>query len=128
MKTNRKKSFLADIPAWGLSLLTWVISFFLLFILAAVSTSLKMFSENFNELMAYILYFVFIIFACFAICKKYPRSVWYTPIICNITCLIAAFAEPNFWVSPLGIVLGGGFVLSITGAVIGARKGQQLIL
>ena len=127
MGKKARKSHLAGIPAWALSLITLIVSFLLLFILASILGSLKIFSENSSELIAYIFYDILIAVACFIICRTHPKSVWYTPVICNVPCIIAAFVEPNFWVSPLGIVFGSGFVLSVIGAIVGARIGRRLI-
>jgi len=127
MKKKTKKSYVAGIPAWGLSLITLIVSFFLLFILASLLGSFKIISENLSELIAYMFYDILIAIACFIICRTHPKSVWYTPLICSFPCIIAAFAEPNFWVSPLGIVLGSGFVLSVMGAIIGASIGRRLV-
>ena len=127
MGKKAKKSGLAGIPAWGLSLMTFFVSIILLFILASLLVSLKIISDNSSELIAYIFYDILIAIACFTICRTHPKSVLYTPLICSLPCIIAAFAEPNFWVSPLGIVLGSGFVLSVMGAIIGASIGRRLV-
>ncbi|MFC1731079.1 hypothetical protein ACFL6I_12165 [candidate division KSB1 bacterium] len=127
MGKKTKKSYLAGIPAWALSLITLIVSFFLLFILASLLGSLKIISDNSGELIAYIIYDILIALACFTICRTHPKSVWYTPVICSLLCIISAFVEPTFWVSPLGILLGSGFVLSVMGAIIGASMGRRLI-
>jgi uncharacterized membrane protein len=122
-----KKSRLAGIPAWALSLITFIVATLLIFILAALLGSLEIFHNNFSEVLAYIFYGIVIAVACFFICKIHPKSFWYTPVICNLTCIIAAVVEPGFWTSELGIVLGGSFLLSYAGAIIGARTGRRLI-
>jgi uncharacterized membrane protein YecN with MAPEG domain len=116
MKTNGKKSFLAGIPSWALSLITVVFSFFLLFLLA----------YPFGEVIGYISYDIVIVIACFFICKMNPNSIWYVPFICNIVGIMAAFGEENFyWISTLWIVICGGWVLSLIASIIGARIGKR---
>jgi uncharacterized membrane protein YecN with MAPEG domain len=116
MKTNGKKSFLAGIPSWALSLITVVFSFFLLFLLA----------YPFGEVIGYISYDIVIVIACFFICKMNPNSIWYVPFICNIVGIMAAFGEENFyWISTLWIVICGGWVLSLIVSIIGARIGKR---
>jgi hypothetical protein len=122
-----KKSHLAGIPAWALSLITFIVTTVLLFILAALLDSLEIFNNNFSEVLACIFYGTVIAIASYIICRIHPKSFWYTPVICNASCIIAAVAEPSFWTSELGIVLGGSFVISIAGAIIGARTGRRLI-
>ena len=116
MKTNGKESFLAGIPSWALSLITVVFSFILLFLLA----------YPFGEVIGYISYDIVIVIACFFICKMNPNSIWYVPFICNIVGIMAAFGEENFyWISALWIIICGGWVLSMIGAIIGALIGRR---
>jgi hypothetical protein len=116
METKGKKSFLFGIPSWALSLLTAFLSILLLFFLAGL----------FGEVIGYISYDIVIVIACFFICRKYPKSIWYAPIICNIVGIMAAFGEENFyWVSALWIIICGGWVLSMIGAIIGALIGRR---
>jgi hypothetical protein len=118
METKEKKSFLSRIPSWALSVITVLLSFILLFLLA----------DTFGEVIGYISYDIVIVIACFFICMKNPKSVWYVPIICNIVGIMAAFGEENFyWLSTLWIIICGGWVLSLIGAIIGARIGRRLI-
>ena len=114
METKEKKSFLAEIPSWGLSLMTLLVAVILFVI------------NPFGEEISYISYDILIIVACFYICKKNPDSIWYAPFICNIIGIMAAFGEENFyWGSTLMIIVCAGWILSLIGAIIGSKIGRQ---
>jgi hypothetical protein len=40
--------------------------------------------------------------------------------------IIAAIVEPNFWISALWMVICGGWVLSLIGAISGALMGRRV--
>jgi hypothetical protein len=127
MKTKEQKS-LFGIPSWGLSLLTALLSTILLFLVADLLGSILKINENMSEGIAYISYDIIIALACFFICRQNPKSIWYVPILCNITGIISAIIEPNFWITSLWIFTCGGWVLSLIGAISGAMVGQRSIL
>lgn len=128
METKEKKSFLSQIPSWGLSLITAFLSLIFLLILGSLLGSIPKIGENMSEGIAYISYDIIIAIACFFICRHNPKSIWYVPIICNTMGIISAIAEPNFWVTSLWIVMCGGWVLSLIGAISGAMVGRRVIL
>ena len=68
--------------------------------------------------------------ACFAICKAYPKSVWYTPFLCNAQIVSSIVFGIPIWTGSLmvWIVLGIGVVLSVAGAIVGARIGRERII
>lgn len=114
METKEKKSFLAEIPSWALSLMTLVVAIILFAI------------NPFGEEISYISYDILIIIACFYICREYPNSIWHTPFICNIIGIMAAFGEENFfWGSSLMIIVCAGWILSLMAAIIGFKLGRQ---
>lgn len=115
METKEKKSFLSGTPSWVLSIITVVLSFIFLFLLA----------YTVGEVIAYISYDIVIVIACFFICRENPNSVWYVPIICNTIGVISAIVEPNFWITSLWIVMCGGWILSLIGAISGALIGRR---
>jgi hypothetical protein len=130
MGEKAKKSGLARIPALGLSLLTFFVSMFLAFLLDRISSAeLSAFSTT--EIIPMVFYVIVIAGASFFICRTHPKSVWYTPFICNalgiLVGIFGALDDPNslinlsFW-----IVVGGCLLLSIIGAIIGARTGSPL--
>ena len=130
MGEKAKKSGLARIPALGLSLLTFFASIILAFLLDRISsTELSAFSTT--EIIPMIFYVIVIACASFFICRTHPKSVWYTPFICNalgaIVGIIGTLDDPNFSTnSSFWIVFSGCLLLSIIGAIIGARTGSPL--
>ena len=124
MEKRAKKSRLAEIPAWAMSLLTLIILIALVFILK----SFQLLEYNAIEIGFYIFYVIFLPIACFIICKTHPNSVWYTPVICNVVFLLVVIFYPytNPDTSVL-IIMGSVFVLSVLGAIVGARIGQPKI-
>lgn len=123
MNEKIKRSFLHGVPAWTLSLYTAIISFILLFAVASLITKSK-FLEDPGELVAYIGHFLWISIACYLICKQYPGSFWYTPVICNIVTITYAVIEPidfaNTW-----IYIVAGWAITIVASVIGFLKGSR---
>jgi len=124
----KKRKFLFGIPSWGLSLITSLLSLIFLMFFASILGSYSQLDENISEGIAYISYNILIAIACFYICRNNPKSFWYVPIICNTVGIISAIVEPNFWITPLWIVICGGWILSIIGAISGAKVGKRSIL
>jgi hypothetical protein len=129
MEEKTKKSGLARIPAVGLSLLTFFASMILAFLLDRISsTELSAFSTT--EIIPMIFYVIVIAGASFFICRTHPRSVWYTPFICNalgiIVGIFGALDDPSFRTnSSFWMVLVGCLLLSVIGSIIGARIGSH---
>jgi hypothetical protein len=128
METKEKRYFFSKIPSWGLSLITAFVSLILLLVLASLLSSIPKIGENLSEVIAYISYDIIIAIACFFICRRNPKSIWYVPILCNTMGIISAIVEPNFWITSLWIVICGGWVLSLIGAISGAMVGRRVIL
>jgi hypothetical protein len=124
MKTKGKKRFLPDVPAWGLAALTAILLFFVLMFGASLLGSLKFMNGDTGEATAYIVYGILTAVACFFICRRYPKSYWYVPLICNIVTIIAAFVEPNFCTTSMWILFSVGWVLSIIGTIVGTLVGR----
>ena len=119
---NKKEinSRLVEIPAWGLSFLTLSTLFILVFLLKLF----QLFQFRAIEIGFYIFYVLSLPFACFIICKSHPKSVWYTPVICNaVFILLVIFYQYTNPEKSVLILMGSVFALSIIGAIIGARKG-----
>jgi len=125
MEKKAKKSRLAGIPAWALSLLTLVVFIILMSIFEdPKSTSLSTF-----QIIGYVISVIWLTVACFFICKTFPKSIWYTPVICNAVFIqaiivyiftdLSTSSELIFWVSSC--------VLSVIGAIIGATIGRRRI-
>jgi len=124
MNTEGKK-FLFGLPSWVLSLSTAFIALIFLFILASLLGSIPQIDKNFSEEIAYIVYDILIAAGCFFICKNNPKSIWYVPILSNTAGIISAFIEPNFWITSLWILICGGWILSLIGAIGGAIIGKE---
>lgn len=125
MEKKAKKSLLAGIPAWALSLLTLVVLILLLSIIEdPKSTSLSTF-----QIIGYVICVLWITVACFFICKTYPKSIWYTPVICNALGIMALIVYVFTDISTLSelIFWASSCVVSLTGAIIGATIGRRRI-
>ena len=127
MGKKAKKSHLAGIPAWALSLSTLGVSIIFMIIFNNIIYSLNIIDHSLFEIIAAIFICIWIVVAIFIICRTHPKSVWYTPIICNALGIIVAILDPNFWTQPISILLGSCFVLSVIGAIVGARIGRRII-
>lgn len=81
-----------------------------------------------TNIFGLIIYVIFLPPACFIICKTHPKSIWYTPFICNafIIFLLISVSYSNPDLTFL-ILLSGCIVLSVIGAFVGARIGRRLI-
>ena len=120
MKKETKKFRLAGIPAWALSLMVFFASVGLFALPSPESIDANIFGL--------ILYVILLPAACFIICKTHPRSIWYTPLIGNAFIIFSligvASSNPDL---TLLIFLSGCIVLSVIGAIVGARIGRRLI-
>jgi hypothetical protein len=126
MKTNGKKSFLAGIPSWALALLTLIGATILMFVIGEGLVPHMKIKGEIGDAISDILYGIIIAVCCYFIVKKNPKSIWYVLLICNAFVIIAAIAEPGFWISTsMWIPMCGGLVLSIITSIIGARKGRR---
>jgi hypothetical protein len=117
MKKNSKGAELLYGAIWAL--LTAIIAFILLFLLGYGLTAIKAISVDTAEIMAYIIYILFIGISCYFICRKYPTSIFIVPVIANIMGIISSIVEPNFWVSAMWVLIVGGWVFSIITSIAG---------
>ena len=123
MKAKTQKSFLSGIPARKLSVMTLLFSFIFIF---AIGYPLQhQFGENIGGWITYLSTEILISVACFFICRAFPKSIWYTPILCNAIGIISAIIEPNFWISSMWMPYSIGWFLSLLGAFTGAWLGRQ---
>jgi hypothetical protein len=121
--TRVKKLYLASLSSWKLSLIAFFLSLVFIFLMAFLLGTLGSSNEYKNEVIFFIFYNIFIAFACFLICRKDPSSAWYVPIICNLLSIIIAILLPGFWDSELWIGVISGWILSLSGAIIGSVAG-----
>ena len=125
-KKKVKRSRLAESPAWALSLLT----LFAPIVLGLILEEIHLFESRAIEIGFYIFCSIFIIVACFFICRTHPKSVWYTPFICNAFIIILFVVTALVYEArllPQLISQSGLIVLSVIGAFVGARIGRRKI-
>lgn len=119
-----KKSPLAGIPAWALSLLTLFASVVLFGVQLPESIE-KSINPN---LLLFIIYIIFLPVACFIICKTHPKSVWYSPLICNAFVIFSLITVSNSNPELTFIIfLSACILLSAIGAIVGAKIGRRKI-
>lgn len=129
MKKIVKKSRLAGYPAWALSLFTLLV----LFILLRIGHEPKSTSLSTIQIVLWIFYVILVTVACFIICKTHPKSVWYTPLICNSIYILGLIVNTIGTIVDLGyettstewIIIVSSVILSVSGAIIGARIGRR---
>lgn len=125
MEKKVKESSLTKIPALTLSLIIFVLSIIIAFVFEYVT----ILDDSTIKIIGFIFYVILIPIACFVICIIHPKSVRYTPLICNPVALLGTIFHPLawttlseylFWVSSL--------VLSVIAAIIGAKIGQRNLI
>lgn len=121
MKINRIKPTLVSV---GLSLLTAILAMILVLVLGDLLGDYFPLGEEIGEGLLYALWGIILAVACYFICRGNPGSIWYAPILCNIMGITSAFIEPTFWITPMWIGICGGWILSIIGAIAGAKAGR----
>ena len=120
------QSLLTALASVGLSLLTAFLSLVLGFALGGLLGGDHFpLGEEIGEGLLYVLWGIILAVPCYFICRGNPRSIWYAPILCNIIGINFAFTDPNFWITPMWIGICGGWVLSIIGAIAGAKAGKK---
>jgi hypothetical protein len=119
-----EESRLAKIPAWALSLIIFVLSIISAFVFEDVTIP----GNNTLGIIGSIFYVVLIPVACFVICMIHPKSVWYTPFICNPVGLLGTIFHPLAWTTLSEYLLWvSSLVLSVLGAIVGAKISQRKI-
>ena len=135
MEEKVRKSLLARIPSWALSLLTLVV----LVVLLILINDPKSTSLSTIQISGWIFYIILVTVACFFICKAHPKSVWYTPVICNAVGILGLFANIFLTIaftiagkdygttSAEWIIIVSSVVLSVIATIVGAKIGQRRI-
>ena len=126
----KKKSFLARLPAWALSLITLVVLIILLVILEDPKNT----GYSTIQIIGYTFCAIMITAACFFICRAHPGSFWYTIVICNTVTILGLIANigltivvPDYSTALSEIILWVSIgVLSVIAAFVGARKGRSI--
>jgi len=126
MEKKAKKSRLAGIPAWAMSLMI----FFVTIGLFELSEYIDLSKSVNTDIPALVAYVILLTASCFIICKTHPKSVWYTPLICNafiIIMLVILVLDYEARILPYLISSIGLIVLSVIGAFVGAKIGRRKI-
>ena len=89
-----KESRLAKTPAWTLSLIIFALSIIISFVLGE---NITLPDSSTLGIIGSIFYVVLIPVACFIISMVHPKSVWYTPFICNPVGLLGTIFHPFTW-------------------------------
>lgn len=123
MEKIAKRSPFAGVPAWALSLMT----LFPLFILLVILEDPKNPELSTFQIIGYIFCTIMITLACFFICRIHPKSVWYTPVICNVVAIMAIIVYVFTDLSTSSEFIGwlSCFVISTTGAIVGSIIGRR---
>ena len=125
MEKKVKVSRLAKIPAWALSFIIFVVSIIISF---SFGEEVTLPDSSIHGIIGLIFFIVLTPVACFFICRTHPKSVWYTPFICNIVSLLGTIMGVFYWTTLLEyLVYAGGLVLSILVAIVGAKIGRRKI-
>ena len=137
MNSTAKKSILSTIPVWVSSIITALLSLFVPFIVAGIGflfgkligLSNQKLAENdaFVDLIGYLLTGIVVAIMCFLICRAHPKSIWYTPIICNVMTILMGgnYLTGELQLHELLLTLGIGWVLSIIAAIWGRNIGLR---
>lgn len=121
---KEEKSGLAKIPAWALSLIIFVLSIISAFVFEDVTIP----GYGTLAIIGSIFYIILIPVACFIICRIHPKSVWYTPFICNPVGLLGTIFHPLAWTTLSEyLFFVSSLVLSVIAAIVGAKIGQRKI-
>jgi len=119
MEKKVKVSRFAKIPALALSLIIFGVSI------------ISAFLFEYTTIPSYlgIIGLMFLIpTACFVICLIHPKSVKYTPFICNPVALLGTIFHPLAWTTLSEyLLIVGSLVLSILAAIVGAKIGRHKI-
>ena len=114
------------ILSFGLSLMVAVISAVIMLILTLLLT--KILGDAKGEvafLVSSLVFAAVVAVSCFMICRNDPVSAWYVPVICNLPPIIFAIVDTEIWLPAMWILFGSTILLSVAGAIIGARKGLK---
>jgi hypothetical protein len=125
METSKSRSFISGTPAWVLSFIVFVTALIYLFFVGEALEHFTINGINGGDWIIYVSTGVGIAIACFFICREYPRSGWYVPILCNATGILAALIEPTFWITSMWVMFMIGWILSLVASAWGAFMARK---
>lgn len=113
------ESRLAKTPAWALAFVIFAVSIISVFLFEYVTIP---------SYLGIIGLMLLIPVACIFICMIHPKSVRYTPFICNPVAVLGTIFHPLAWTTLSEyLIFVISVVLSVLGAIIGAKIGQRMI-
>lgn len=119
----RKKTL--GMPSWAFSLMVSFGSLLVLFFLSSLFVSILNNNEKLGGIIAYLVYDTMITIACFIVCRNDPKSIWTSPVLCNVGGIIPAFIEPTFWTTFMWVVVSIGWITSLSAALAGMIIGKR---
>jgi hypothetical protein len=127
MKSTVKKSLKEGVQSSVLALLTTVLAFVVSWILGEIICGIFNINEESETALVIFIMLINLInaVACFFICRKYYKSIWYVPVLSNVMGIIIAVTEPDIWKGSLWIVLCCGWLLSLATALVGSYSGKN---
>ncbi|TBW29996.1 hypothetical protein [Gramella sp. KN1008] len=129
MKTLKNIFVFSKYPPLILGIITAAISLLLPFIFAGIlylaGLLLGGHNEELGNFIAYLCTGILVAVMCFFICKAHPKSIWYTPVVCNAITLLAGIGNyfegnPNI-LMPFAV----GWVFSVIASVRGRNIGMR---
>ena len=99
-------------------------------VLTLIISSLLLFSigeGTGNSTAGYVVAGLLTAIACFYIVKQNPASIWYAPVVCNVLGIVAAFIEPNFWITSMWMLNAAAWGLAIVASIMGAVKSKKAV-
>jgi hypothetical protein len=122
MKRKKIIESIAEIPAWGLSLIAALLAFVILGIL----------SGFIDKPLTYFVWILMNASASFLICILHPKQVWIVPLFCNSFVVFPAVLDDSFWSISFGLIIGLGVVFSVLmahyGALLGRRRERRITI
>lgn len=81
--------------------------------------------EKASAIIAYLIYDLSVAGGCYYLCLKNPDSIWFVPVICNVTGIVSAFTETNFWHDMMWILILFGWMISLIASIWGHDTGTR---
>lgn len=130
MKAIQSKSLLSnELKSLFGAVFVAIISTCFLILASAIFGLLIPVGEKASAIIAYLTYDLSVAVGCYYLCMKNPGSIWFVPLICNVTGIVTAFSEPNFWHNILWILILFGWMVSLIASIwghdVGSRKNDR---
>ena len=139
---KEKISRLTQVPAWALSVLISIAT--IIYVIRKDNQGMRrelagqdhqyIGPFRLGEVTDLIVFLIIIPIAIFFICRKHPKSVWYTPVLSNafglgMGCMVILSFVFDWDPVTLSdwLLWGGTFAFTIIGAIIGAKIGRRRI-